>query len=343
MLLTWANVKASRIPKKLGFCPDDPRLLDLYNSAEERMVVHGRWKGLVAWIQFCVDSLGCVALPRNIETVERWAVNGVPANMDNWYWSFIKYVGRIPSCRACGNHGTVNGCGCGALYTIQTGTSPLNIRMQTVPGPAFVKLYPRSATDVGKRVLLQGYDLNNQWVKRSYGGVFVDGEYITLASPFAMSSAQYVAITGAQKDLTDESVLVHSYNSTTTIEVKLAEWDADELNPAYQVYQMPKSACGRCRTGTHCRATVDALVKLAHIPIRQDTDWLLLQNLVAIEHAMRGQQDYDNDRDTDGDKNMIRAISELNHELRSSTGDRTECYIDIGTIRPNYRVFSGFR
>lgn len=345
-LLTFKQLKDSRVPKRLGYCPTDDRFREDYNFTQEQLLAHGRWWRTIVWVQFCVDTLGCVVLPRNIGAVERWAANGRPSHMENWYWSFIRYVGRIPQCNSCGNRGSATGsaCPCGALYTVQQGVSPLNIRMQAVPGPAFVKLYPRSTTDVGKRVLLQGYDGANQWVRKQYPTGWVDGEYITLASPFAISSSQYVAVTGAQKDLTNESVLVHSYNAATFTEVKLAEWDSDEENPSYQVYQMPKSACVRCRTGVAgCSSTVDALVKLEHIPVRVDTDWLLIGDLVAIEHAMRAQQHYANNRDTEGDKEMVRAINQLNHELRTHTGDRTECYVDIGTIRSNIRTFSGFR
>lgn len=342
MLLTFAQLKASRVPKRLGYCPDDERFRDDYNFAQEQLLNHGRWKGTTAWVQFCVDTLGCVVQPRNVETVERWAVSGVPAHMENWYWSFIRYVGKIPTCKNCGNCGSVSGCGCGALYAVQMGTSPLYIRMQAIPGPRYLKLYPRSISDVGKRVLIQGYDDNQEWVRRSYSGAYVDGEYITLSVPFAISTARYTAVTGAQKDITDMPVKVYSYNDADAVEVQLAEWDSDEVNPSYTVFQMPKAACQGCK-GARGSVTVDAIVKLAHIPVRLDTDWLLIGNLVAIEHAMRGQQHYANNRDTEGDKEMLRAINQLNHELRTFTGDRSEFMIDAGTIRPNIRAFSGFR
>lgn len=342
MLLTFSQLKNSRVPKRLGYCPEDPRFREDYNFTQEQLLNHGRWSGCVVQCQFCVDSLGCVVLPRNVAAVEQWAVSGAPASMQNNYWSFIRYVGQIPTCGACGNKGSQSGCSCGSLYAVQSGTSPLSIRMQSVPGPRYVKLYPRSATDIGKKVLIQGYDQNSEWVRRAYNGVFVDGEYVTLGLPFALTTSQYTAITGAQKDITDQPVLVYSFNPVDSVEVKLGEWDSDEVNPSNPVMRMPGAFSSTCSSST-CKPTVDAIVKLAHIPIRQDTDWLLIGNLVAIEHAMRGAQHYQANRDTEGDKEMVRAIAELNHELRTNTGNRQTIYADAGTIRTNIRTFSGFR
>lgn len=195
-----------------------------------------------------------------------------------------------------------------------------------IHGARYIKLYPRSASDVGKRVLVQGRDENREWVRKQYGGIWVEGEYVTIGNPFGISTTLWTSITGIQKDVTDKNVKGYALNPTNNIEEFIAEWQPDEVNPAYRTIKLP-CLCSRCDNRP---AAIKALVKLDHVDVSQDTDWLILQNLVAIEHGMRSRMLYERNQDVAADKEFVRALSLLNNELRTKTGDRVEFFVDIG-------------
>lgn len=325
MIRTLGQLKLSRIPAFLGLCPTDPRLIQWCNECQDELLSHGRFWGTYVAGEFCTQG-GLVAWPRNVAAVEQITICGHTIIGHNQWYKFMSPVSQPEPCGTCGCRGTERGCGeCGALVWTDEGVQPV-YRQLTVP--RFIKLYPRSATDVGKRVLIQGDDVNHEWVRKFYGGVPVDGEYVTLANPFSISTVQYSAITGIQKDATDLNVLAYSYDPVTGHELAIADWGPDEVTPSYRMSAIP---CLRNQHHHHCGpSSVNAMVKLEHIPVSVDTDWLLIQNEIAIKAGMHARQLYERNQDTLADKEMLRAINSLNHELRTHTGDRSEMFVDLG-------------
>lgn len=329
MTKTVAQLKTSRIPGNLGLCPDDPRLLQYFNEFQEDALNHGRWWGTVVQGEFCTYG-GVVAWPRAVANVEQITVGGFTLDAHNLWYRFMSPVSQPSACEVCGcgsGHSGTQDCGvCGSRVWTDEGTLPV---FRQIHGAKYIKLYPRSATDVGKRVLIQGTDVNNEWVRKQYGGVWVDGEYVVIGNPFGISTTRWKAITGIQKAVTDKNVQAYEYDPSTGHEHLIAEWQPDEVNPSYRISRIP---CLCCRTPTNelKRGSIMALVKLEHIPVSQDTDWLIIGNEVALKHGMLARQLYERNQDVAADKEMIRAINALNHELRTHTGDRSEMFVDLG-------------
>ena len=331
-LQTVAQLKKSRIVANLGLCPDDPRVLQWYNAAESDLMNHGRWWGTIVAGEFCTFG-GLVAFPRVVANVEQITVCGQTLDAKNEWYRFMSPVSQPGPCQECGCGRGQSGradCGyCGSMVWQDHGTLPV---FRQISGAKLVKLYPRSVTDVGKRVLIQGYDVNKEWVRKQYGGLWVDGEYVIIGSPFGISSTLWTSVTGIQKDQTDKNVKAYMVDPSTAIETLIAEWQPDELNPAYRVSAIPCLCRRECNNGhDHKPGSIKALVKLEHVDVSQDTDWLILQSTSAIEHGMRARMFYERNQDTAADKEMVRAINDLNHELRTHTGDRSEMFVDIGT------------
>lgn len=330
--LTVLQLKRSRIPKNLGLCDDDPRLLQWFNEFQEDALNHGRWWGTIVAGEFCTFG-GQVAFPRSVACVEQITIGGHTLDAHNQWYRFMSPVSQPHTCDSCGcgnGHSGRFDCGqCGSRVWQDDGTLPV---FRQISGQKYIKLYTRSTTDVGKKVLVQGYDVNNEWVRKAYttGGItsWVDGEYITLGSPFGIGSTLWTAVTGIQKDVTDKNVLAYAV-SASGHETLIADWQPDEVNPSYRVAKIPCLGC-HTRDGELRAGSIQALVKLEHIPVSLDTDWLILGNMVAIEHGMRARMYYERNQDTAADKEMVRAVNALNHELRTHTGDRTEILVDIG-------------
>ena len=319
---TVAELKASMIPATLGLCPDNPRLLQLFNEAEEELLQHGRWWGTVVSGEFCTTG-GLVAWPRIVANVELITICGHTLPAHGMPYRFMSAVSQPVPCQSCHGHGgSHSACGaCGGMVWTDEGTQPVG---RQIRGARLIKLYPRSTSDVGKQVLVQGYDKNKEWVRRSYGGIWGDGERITLANPFGVSATTFLSVTGVQKAMTDKNVLAYSFDPVTNQEILLADWQPDETAPSYRVSRIP------CLGHAGKNGSIRALVKLDHVPVSQDTDWLIIQNGIAIEAAMRARQFYKQNQDDAADKELMRALNALNHELRTRTGDRTEAFVDLG-------------
>src|SRR6202042_407665 len=59
------------------------------------------------------------------------------------------------------------------------------------------------------RVLIQGLDQNGRIVTSQDGNYTVQGEFVTLTAPYAMSVNTYSTITGIQKDVTQGEVQIY--------------------------------------------------------------------------------------------------------------------------------------
>lgn len=338
--LTYLDFQNSSIPGNLGFCPTDARLLGYLNRFRERAMNHGRWWGTIVRARFCVND-GCITWPGIVANVERIALNGKPIPIRSEWSDFAVNLGEVPVCGTCGNTGGRTRCGsCSCLAATDHLTSPI---FNDPKKPKYIRLYPSSSQDVGKRVLIQGYDQNRMPIRNEYSGTWVDGEYLTLALPFVDSVAQYSAVTGVQKALTVLRVLAYQLDPTTSEELPLATWGATETAPNYRRSFIPFLGRRRNSNGGCCETTVDAIVKLGYEPVRQDTDWLILDNMTALSHGCRGEAFFDENRSQEAREQIALAFAELNHQLRTMTGDRTSINVDLEGCATFRKQFAGFR
>lgn len=334
---TLRTAKDSAIPSSLGYCPDDAQFLRTLNKARQRLFGHGRWWKTLARMRFCVEQ-ACITWPAIVANPERIVACGNRVETHPVWFDYLFPVQKITTCQTCSNspqNGLCSSCGC--LQAIDHLTSPTSHEFH---GPKYVRLYPGATADYGKRVLIQGYDSNNIWIRTMDGGHMVDGVYVTLAAPFATSVTQFNSITGIQKDATTQRVLAYQVDPTTATETPLASWGASERNPSYRRTYLPFLSLQNCSV---CQTTVDAIVKLACLPVEVDTDWLVIDNLVALEHACRGELWFEQGRSAEAREQIALAIAELNHELRTHTGDRTEVFVDVSGCATLNRQFAGFR
>lgn len=333
---TLLTAKQSAIPSSLGYCPDDAAFVRILNKARLRMFGHGRFWGTIVRMRFCVDN-ACITWPAIVATPERIVACGNRVDLHPVWYDYLEPIRRLPVCKSC-NGAPRNGmCSCGCLQATDHLSSPFSHEFH---GPKYVRLYPGSISDVGRRVLIQGYDENRIWVRSQSGGSMVDGVYLTLALPFVTSPTQFSSLTGVQKDQTRDRVLAYQVNPVTAEEKPLASWGASERNPSYRRTFLPFLSLRECSV---CQTQVDAIVKLACLPVEVDTDWLIIDNLVALEHACRGELWFEQGRSAEAREQVGLAIAELNHELRTNTGDRTEIFVDLEGCATFNKQFSGFR
>ncbi|HET9396035.1 MAG TPA: hypothetical protein VFO36_08260 [Nitrospiraceae bacterium] len=247
-------------------------------------------------------------MPRQIETVEAFAVCGWPGRVrDQWY----EFTGH--------GFGLLGAdCGCG------------NTLIERDPGPTFdwvrgttkkLRLYSDETEADDAWVLVQGYDENSNWIRTDQGGVLVDGEYMLPTIAGATSTSIFTAVTGIIKPITVGTLRLFEYDPATAVQKALGVYEPDETRPHYRRYLVP--GLGNVgSSGEDCTTTsVTVVAKLRHIPVRLDNDWLILGNVAALRFMV---QAIDKER-----KNLIEeaaayeatATRLLEEELSSYQGD----------------------
>lgn len=320
--VTLAQAKASRIWKSTGVCPDDANFLDTLNEAQERLLSRGRWWGTIYKATGTAIN-GAIVWPRDAGAIEGLIIVNSSLWIKNQWWNFIEPVfGGCSACCAgnCGDH----------LELRDDGFSPFSIEFT---GNPFIRLYPTSTSDEGKKVLLQGYDKNGVWVRNDDDGIWHDGEYVELDTPFGVSTTEWDSIPSVQKAVTDERVIVKSWNGTT--ETLLATWAHNETVPRYRKSIIPALE-------HHDSEALSAIIKAKFVPAAVDEDWLVIGNIPALKTMCMSIRKEEQELIKESIILEKRAIAELNHELRTNSGDVTHTAVKIDAGE-NRRVFGGFR
>lgn len=350
MRKTLAQAKNSSIPASLGIPACDPRFLQYLNEAQERLANKGKWWGTYKRIRVCVTA-GCVTWPQEVLNVEALQVCKDGVVIRNEWFEFQEDV-RAPATHCEDGEGA-----CEGRQLLDRG---LVYQYRDFTALSTVRVYPSLAADVGKRVLLQGLDGNGQPIRTldSVSGNYVDGEYVTLASPFVETVNEFnvPGLTGAQKPLTSGSLTLTSVAVTDGTETQIAIWDPSVQNPEYRrtfLTHLPRPCnSGGCEdkgngcapADTSCsNIVVEAIVRLKPIPAVVDSDWLFIQNITALKYAMRSVQKEDANEDQEAEVNFQKAIRELRAELETySPKDRTTVNVlPYGSAKLRY-VTGGF-
>lgn len=353
--LTVANIKNSSIPRTLSVCPDDPRLLQWANEAESRMLAQGRWWGSIRLMNLCVTN-GCLTQPREVENVEQMAVNGQPIPIYTTFYGFTQNLAVVNPCKGCASPNSSNICNTalfGACGHIQSRDQGEAVSHNVTRGRnKKIRFYPSNIGDVGKTIIVQGYDLNGIWVRSIIDGVMQDGEEVTLASPYVDTTTVWSAgaPTGIIKEATLDVVRMYSFNTDTSTEKLLSAYQASETKPSYrrfvipQFRAIPKNQCCTNEDGD-VLTTIQTIAKLRHIELVSDNDWLLFEILEAYKSAMIAVKAWEENDDAKGNyhfygiqaspsaaRNTRRVVNRggaiplLNAELQSKTGLRTDAF-----------------
>lgn len=367
--LTVGALKDSFNPGVLGLClpSDNTQYMSWLNEAQSRLLAYGRWWGSIVEAKFCVRN-GCLVWPRQVATIEQVAVCNQPITIHNAWYEFTETLARIESCDSC-NCGTgsnqcnqfLGSCSCGHFQMRMRAENRAAYEL-TRGANKVLRFYPTHSDDVGKKILVHGYDENRIWVRTVVDGAVTDGEEVTLALPYVDTVTTWFpgSPTAIQKEVTDYRVLLYEYDTVDDESRFLSTYEPGEEFPQYRVSFIPgfnRFCCNRSNEDCDeeqqveddddCtrRRTVTALVKLAHIKLTSDRDWLLFQNAAAYKEAMLAVKYWEENDFVNGNLRFYGvaqpkqarasnqatlskggAIPMLRAELRSMTGDITEVY-----------------
>lgn len=264
MRRTVANAKASRIPIALNMSSSDSRFLGFLNSALERLINEAEFWGTTQKYTVSVTS-NLLALPPQFAVPLAFAVSQCPIPIRDQWYEFTE--------NGWGVRNDTDTCNWQAMYR---GNFP--IISDIVAGSKKLRFQCDLAADIGKTVLALGYDDSGNWIRTMQGGVWLDGEVITLAqSPGTLSVNNFAKLTDIQKPVTSGQVWLYEWNGT--VNRLIGQYQYFETNPSYPRYQLPI-------TGTTA-TQIDLIGKIAFIPMVNDTDYLPIGNLEALRLACR--------------------------------------------------------
>ena len=337
MRVTLGDAKASRaLQKAVGGCSDDSRFLDTLNEAIQRLLFEGKWWGTVQRYQFCAID-GCVTLPRTVAAIEAVAVCGRPIPIRDMWFEFIENgfgtmqtpMGSNAALASSGCCGNASAGGCNVPGAIYRGQFPGFGDIITTGNPKTLKLVCDRVTDVGKQVLVLGYDSNLNWIRTEQNGTIKDGELITLGQSSTgggSSLLNWSTYTDIQApDDLDGQWWLYEHDTVAGTDRMIGQYEYDDTRPSYGRWLLPvlpqSTSDGACS-----RVLVEALVKLEYIPLKNDTDYLIIGNIPALKEMMKGISDAEDEgSSTNGNQIILGATAiatrildkELDHHFGS--------------------------
>jgi hypothetical protein len=178
------------------------------------------------------------------------------------------------------------------------------------------------------RVFVQGTDPSGNTIYSLDGSNRVQGEFLTLASPFVSSTNVFQGLpTGIQKDVTQGALQFFWVNATTGVQILMLTMEPGETTASYRRYYfnaLPQRCCPPPIPGAApTDITVTAIAKLELIPVTTDTDYCLIQSQEAIINECEAIRYEGMDNPTShgmADRKHKKAVQLLNGQLAHYLG-----------------------
>lgn len=272
---TLANARTwPELAEVTNVCASTADFAGLLNTAIRRAIKRGNWFGTEHLVRFCVYDC-CLALPVYADTLLGVRPCGyAPMQIKNHWYEIMG-----PS-----------SCWSGMGTVIETGTSPTFTQIANASGSK-IRYHVIKQNDLGKTISLFGSfygalplqekDANNVWQP---------GLTITSAAPFAQTSQLVRHITSVTRQATESmSYLYEVYDEAAGTLRMLAAYGPNETNPRYRTYKLQGIPCAcSCEDANGRRITsVEALVKLAFVPVVAENDFLLIDDPDALAYMIQ--------------------------------------------------------
>ena len=318
MKVTLGTAK-TRIAKHLNLCATDARTTEYINEAQRRLIESGKWKGTYGRFNICATS-GCIAWPRQIETIETVAVSENVGVVRNGWFEFVE-----------SGYGLLDNKDNVGYQLLDRGESPTHKDMSGAGKP--IRVYAFNEADAGKTITIQGYDENNNWVRTVKSGsgasaVYQDGVVVTLVNGYVDTSASpyntnFKSITGVLKDTTEGNVQLYEITVASPLtQVDIATYEPDETLPSYRRSLIPSlGGASGCEDGTDTKVAVTVIAKLRFINGVKDTDVLMVSDLYAVKNmAVAIKLEENRDFGAAAEYRNL-AIESLQNQLANHMGD----------------------
>jgi hypothetical protein len=310
-MLTFGEFKNGPAKRIAGVCASSSDFQDLTNEATRKLMTRGNFWGTVQTIQVCVQN-NCVVWPRFVETL--LATNNCrgQSTQANFWFRFLPMsqndwggVMRDFQAGRCG----------GNMVMESTGTSPVS-RNLPCGRQFYLRVYAQVLADLGKTITIFGKDQNGQDILTLQGGVLQPGVVLTIAKPFAVTPVKLSlpGISRVVKDVTQGPIHLFWFDSDNNVMLDCASYNPQEIAPDYLTSKI--AGCGIQNPATHC-SSIEALVKLQFIPVVNDNDMILFDNVEAIKMMIMSIKKQDAGENDAARQLDLDAIRESNYQLKN--------------------------
>lgn len=292
MRLTLGTVKAI-VANPLNLKTTDSRVTSYINRAQERLLYMGKWVGTTGRYRVCVNN-SCITWPRQIETIEAWALCNNPGSIRNGWYEFLNSGPGIMDVDGCNSTNLIDR-GNAVAFDEVTGT---NKRLA---------IYADVTETTTEKVILQYYDSNGNWVRTLSGTSYIDGEELTIPAALNYQAATYDCAPNGLikviKPTTNGIIRLYEYDTVALTYKPLGYYAPDETIPVYRRSLIPGLSSAASPAGTYdllpglsttaastsCSVTdyreVDVMAKLRHVPVVNDNDFLIIEHAEAMRLA----------------------------------------------------------
>lgn len=307
-MLTFGDVKASKVARISGACPTSPDFAQTVNDTVRELLDRGNWWNTLKIAKGCIYN-NCITWNRYVGTVLAFNRCGSAPPKNNW----MEFNAVLPE--HVNHFNRTGGFMCAHdLALVDQGTSPVFNQIPCGQN-RFLQFYITQPSDVGKTITVFGVDGNGlDIISTRSDGTIQPGIVLTLAIPFVQSPILFRQVTRVIKDVTVGPVYGYQFDGTNTF--PLSWYAPNETNPDYRTDRLTGSHC----VGTNCQqfpSLIHAYVKLEFIPVVNDDDLIIIDSLDALALGYQAQKLGDA-YDFDGkERGMQAAIKVLNMQLRN--------------------------
>jgi hypothetical protein len=304
-MLTFGEAKQSRLKRISGNCTSSDDFKDLLNDAVQELMIRGNFWNTIKVMTGCIYNQ-CLTFPRMVSTVLALNHCGSAPPKNQWFSFDAVLPDQVHHWNRHGNFRCSHD-----LALADSGTSSVFNQIPCLL-PRFLRFYITQPTDSGKTITIFGKSAGVEVLTTRSDGTIQPGLVISLAVPFVQTSIAFDAVDRVVKDVTDG--VVYCYQTDGINLFPLATYSPTETLPEYRTSRLVMSGCG-----TNCDrwpSRVSALVKLKHIPVENDDDLILIDNLEAIALAIQSVKLSDAFDSAGAEGMLSRAVHSLNLQLR---------------------------
>lgn len=280
------DFRLSRGPQSIGLCEADiSGNARFVNSAIQRLLLAREsgdtgWWGTWAKMVFNVAKTDpFITLPREVARLINVDLCRSPIAVQNEFYEFLQFgIGLQdpnPPFGQCRN------AQCVVPEAYDRGSFPSFIDLDE---GRILRAYTTDNLDLGKRVLVQGTDVNDNTIISQDGTDNVIGIFLDLSDPTSfVDSPTLNSLTGIQKDVTVGPVRFYQVDPDTGDQELILTMEPSEQVASYRRYYLsglPRNCCDPQSDTTTVQIT--AMAKLEFVPVRVDTDYLLIGNIEAL-------------------------------------------------------------
>lgn len=286
--ITYADAKAeiARVCGVSGMAVTDPRVLSRTNAAIQELMSEGEFPNIVDRWHIIADS-GHIVLPTFLDRLMQINIRGIPRTIASPWYQFVAYGPGTSD----DNPDGFGNWWCDDRMITDRGEYPTRVALPEVGGPWNLRIY----TAVDERIdgvtpycTIQGLDPDGLIVRTQLSdgsGTWINGERVSLdfLQPYVQTTEQFTQVDVFTKPDTNGYIRMTAWDGVT--EIELSNYLPTDTTPSYHHYHSQWLSDLDAASDSPLRV-VRARCRKRYVPIRSDTDQMIISNLPALKEMV---------------------------------------------------------